>query len=100
MRGSVPSVVRNTAEVLDWELRSHGVLELILSRWMGCWRRPSVPAPAVRSHGATLRSSQKDRAEADGSDWWVWGADVVIHVTLSILFWGYSRLSNTHGGKN
>lgn len=49
-------------------------LGVILSRPMGCWRSPSGPTPAVRSHGAALRSGQKDRAEANGSDQWVWVA--------------------------
>lgn len=30
-------VARNTTEVLDWELRSHWVLELMHSRMLGCW---------------------------------------------------------------
>lgn len=44
------------------------------SRALGCWRSPLLPAPAVGSHGATPRSSQKDSAEADSGDWWGWGA--------------------------
>lgn len=93
-------VARNTAEVLDWELCSHWVLELIHSRAIGCWQSPSFPVPAVRRCGATLDQVRKTvlrlMAVTGGSG----EQDVVILVTLRVPFCGYSRLSNIHGGKN
>lgn len=57
---------------------------LLLSEVMG------LPLDQVRKTGLRLM------AVTSGSG----GQDVVIHVTLRVLFWGYSRLSNTHRGKN